>query len=440
MDRTISLPADAPRSLSVPRVTLRVQKGPDKGREVTFEKDEVLVGTAEGADLRLSDPTVSRNHCVIRASSQGFVLRDLGSTNGSRIDGVLVHEAIAHLGATLDLGGTRVKLVAERGQLEMPLSATERFGRLLGRSVAMRRLFALLERVAASDATVLVEGETGTGKDAVAEAVHQHSRRSKGPLVVVDCGAIPPNLMESELFGHEKGAFTGADQRRIGALEEAHGGTLFLDEIGELPLALQPKLLRVLESREVKRIGANVAKAVDVRVVAATNRDLREEVNRGGFRQDLYYRLEVVRVRLPPLRERLDDVPVLIEHFRSTLWHNGDPPQIPDEAMAQLLAHSWPGNVRELRNAVERAMVYADVPLEAAASVGATGRDDSDEPVDLSVPFKTAKASLVERFERRYLGALLKTTGGNVSEAARRTGLDRVYLLKLLKQLGMRSS
>jgi two-component system, NtrC family, response regulator GlrR len=428
----VSMPGTA---LKVPRVRLKVTRGPDKGLEVTVERDEILIGSVEGADLRLTDPTVSRNHCAVRMTAKGPLLRDLGSTNGTHIEGVSVREAFIPAGATLELGHTRVRFQALGDSVEVPLAQSERFGRLWGRSVAMRRLFAIAAQVAPAEATVLLEGETGTGKDALAEAIHLASARAAGPLHVVDCGAIPAQLIESELFGHERGAFTGADRARGGAFEEADGGTLFLDEIGELPLALQPKLLRALEAREVKRIGAERAHHVDVRVIAATNRDLREEVNRGTFRQDLYYRLEVVRLRIPPLRERPEDIPVLVEHFRRGLTRPGaEPPPLSEEAMRHFLAHPWPGNVRELRNAVERAILLEELPVAppaAAEGGGATA-------VDVGVPFKDAKNALVEGFERSYLTALLEATAGNVSEAARRAEIDRVYLLKLLRRYGLR--
>jgi len=300
----------------------------------------------------------------------------------------------------------------------------------------MRRLFAVAAQVAPTDVTVLLEGETGTGKDALCEAIHQASRRANAPLVVVDCGAIPPQLMESELFGHERGSFTGADRTRAGAFEEADGGTLFLDEIGELPLQLQPKLLRVLEAREVKRIGQVQGRKVDVRVIAATNRDLREEVNRGTFRQDLYYRLEVVRLRIPPLRERPEHVPALIEHFKRSVRPGAEMPALSEEIPQHFCNHPWPGNVRELRNAVERAVVLQELPAFPQSSEAAEAPES--DAIDVAVPFKDAKNSLTERFERRYLTALLRSTGNNVSEAARRAGIDRVYLLKLLKRYGLR--
>ena len=425
-----------PRTLAFPKVRLKVLKGPDKGTIVTLEQDEILIGGADGAHLRLTDPTVSRNHCVIRLTAKGPLLRDLGSTNGSRIEGVEVREAFVPRGAMLELGHTQVRFEALDESVELPLADSERFGRLWGRSTAMRRLFAVAARVAASDVTVLIEGETGTGKDALCEAIHQASPRTGGPLIVVDCGAIPPNLFESELFGHERGAFTGADRARAGAFEEAEGGTLFLDEIGELPLPLQPKLLRVLEARTVTRIGSAQARKIDVRVIAATNRDLREEVNRGSFRQDLYFRLEVVRLRVPPLRERPDDIPVLVEHFRSLAKPGAAAPPFSEETLRNFAAHPWPGNVRELRNAVERLAVLDDAAFVAASAPEAAG--GAGEPIDIGVPFKDAKNALTDRFERGYLTAMLEATGGNISEAARRADIDRVYLLRLMGRYGLR--
>ena len=285
---------------------------------------------------------------------------------------------------------------------------------------------------------MLIQGETGTGKDALREAIHQASTRAAGPFVVVDCGAVPPNLLESELFGHEKGAFTGADRARAGAFEEADGGTLFLDEIGELPLPLQPKLLRVLEAREVRRVGAAQPRKVDVRVIAATNRDLREEVNRGTFRQDLYFRLAVVRLQRAAAA-------------RAPRGHPGAgralPPRWPSPATprrrsrtrrcANFVAHPWPGNVRELRNAVERLTVIDEMPFATPAPRAPADGGDA-EPVDIQLPFKDAKNALVEGFERRYLSAMLEATGGNISEAARRAGIDRVYLLRLMGRYGLR--
>ncbi|MGZ6143485.1 MAG: sigma 54-interacting transcriptional regulator, partial [Myxococcales bacterium] len=326
--------------------------------------DKCSVGSHPLNDLVLEDPTVSRFHCEIRLSPEGARVRDLGSLNGTLVDGVPVGEAFLRSGSLLRLGNAVLRFDYGTGENPLLLSTRDRFGSLVGGSVAMRAAFALLERASASDATVLLEGETGTGKGQAAQAIHAASARKGKPLVVVDCAAIPASLIESELFGHEKGAFTGADQRRAGAFETAAGGTLFLDEIGELPADLQPKLLRVLEDREFRPVGASAVKKSEVRVLAATNRDLRAEVNAGRFRADLYFRIAVLKIALPPLSQRLDDMPLLVEQLLGSL---GATPEQKASLLAprfvQLLqSGAWPGNVRELRNYLERCLVLGTVP------------------------------------------------------------------------------
>jgi transcriptional regulator with GAF, ATPase, and Fis domain len=304
----------------------------------------------------------------------------------------------------------------------------------------MRRLFALLERVARSDATVLIEGESGTGKELVATEIMQRSSRADKPFVVVDCGAISPNLVESELFGHVRGAFTGADRDRRGAFEAADGGTVFLDEIGELPLELQPKLLRALEAREIRRVGETKARRVNVRVISATNRDLEREVNKTRFREDLYFRLAVVGVRVPPLRERLDDLVILVRTFLQQLGVPEEEKLFGPQTLAEMGKHDWPGNVRELRNYVERSVV-----LQSASQTlrrGAGGVSTSHGPVngiDLSVPFRLSKDAVIDSFERSYLSQLLEAAGGNMSKAARMAGMDRMYLHRLVQKHGLRN-
>jgi DNA-binding NtrC family response regulator len=302
----------------------------------------------------------------------------------------------------------------------------------------MRRVHLLAKRAAVSNINVLVVGETGVGKEVLAEIIHGLSPRAGKPFVRINCAALSSTLFEAELFGHDRGAFTDAREAKPGLLETADGGTVFLDEIGELPLPLQAKLLRVLEAREVRRIGSAQPRKINVRVIAATNRDLREEVNRGSFRQDLYFRLEVMRLRVPPLRERPDDIPVLVEHFRTLAKPGAAAPPLSEETLRNFVAHPWPGNVRELRNAVERLTVLDDMPFSTSAA------SDSDEgggdPADIRVPFKDAKNALTDRFERRYLTAMLEATGGNISEAARRAGIDRVYLLRLMGRYGLRKA
>ena len=307
------------------------------------------------------------------------------------------------------------------------------FGALTGTGRVMRKLFALLEKVAPSDINVFIHGESGTGKELVATEIVQRGARADKPFVVVDCGAISPNLVESELFGHVRGAFTGADRERVGAFEAATGGTVFLDEIGELPLALQPKFLRALESREIRRVGETNPRKVDVRIIAATNRDLEREVNKGRFREDLYFRLAVMKVHVPALRERLEDLPLLIRGFLTTLRMLDRLHLFPPHVMEQLATHEWPGNVRELRNYVERTVVLEE-PMLALQ-----GERSHAANVDIAVPFKLAKDAFVDGFERRYVSALLDAADGNVSRAARSGAMDRMYLHRLIQKHDLRA-
>jgi len=433
---TTHILATGEERLRVPGFRLTVTRGADKGAELRAVRAEVSVGTLETNDLRLCDPTVSRNHLQLEARPEGFRLRDLGSTNGTFVAGVRVIEGFIEPGVEIELGETTLRLHALGDPLDVPLYRGDRFGPLLGGSVAMRQVFALLDRAAQTATTVLLLGETGTGKDLAAEALHQASPRASGPFVVVDCGAIPEALIESELLGHERGAFTGAVERRTGAFEAAHHGTLFLDEVGELPRALQPKLLRVLERRIVKPIGSNAAREVDVRVVAATNRDLRAEVNRGSFREDLFFRLSVITVRMPPLRERREDITLLAQAFLRAVAPQAT--ELPAALVERLGAYGWPGNVRELRNAVERAVAMGERWAFGDAPAGTASAGGTLPEADPALPFKQAKQRLIERFERPYLEQLLAQSGGNVSAAARQAGLDRVHLLKLLRRHGLR--
>ncbi|MGE0784739.1 MAG: sigma 54-interacting transcriptional regulator [Sandaracinaceae bacterium] len=422
--------------LELPGIKLTVLEGPDRGAEITARRGVVRVGTASDNDLTLADNAISRRHAELRLRGPDVLLRDLGSTNGTTVDGVRVLEAFISPSSLIRLGDTCIRVSPVDEPIVVPLSSRERFGKLLGSSAAMRQAFALLERAAPTEATILIEGETGTGKELAAEGIHDTSTRSEGPFVAIDCGAVSANLIESELFGHVRGAFTGAVSDRRGVFEEAQGGTLFLDEIGELPLDLQPKLLRVLEKREIRRVGESRARPIDVRVVAATNRDLAVEVNQGTFREDLFFRLAVVRVRLPPLRSRRDDIPRLVRHFVERL--RPDAPTPSPELVAALARKSWPGNVRELRNAVERALALVDpATSEGAPAEAASSGQDARLAELLSMPMKEGLDRWVAYFEQEYVKLALDRHG-SVSAAARAAGVNRRHIQRLMKRHGMR--
>jgi DNA-binding NtrC family response regulator len=346
------------------------------------------------------------------------------------------------LGVVSTLTASRTPTLREAAQESAPLSepsAPRSFGGLIGRSAAMLDVFALLQRIAPKPLTLLVEGETGTGKEEVAQAVHAASPRHGEPFIVLDCATIPPNLAESVLFGHERGAFTSAEARYIGAFERAHRGTIFLDEIGELPPLLQPKLLRVLERRNLTRVGGRESIPIDVRVITATHRDLRAEIEAGRFREDLYFRLAQVRVLLPPLRARATDIPELALHFADQ-FRNGAPPEFEDGALEELSQRPFPGNVRELRNLVARAAALSEdgvIKREDLSSGGFGYRAASSELVDAAGTFAVAKQRAVSRFERIYLEALMKRAGGNISRAAREADLARHHLRELLRKHGL---
>ncbi|MEC7518272.1 MAG: sigma 54-interacting transcriptional regulator [Myxococcota bacterium] len=389
----------------------------------------MTVGSAEGNDLVLADPTVSRYHLELRRGEEGVRVVDLGSTNGTRFAGARIERATVPPGATLSLGHTTIR-VEDGARVTLELLDGDELAGLRGRTAVMRRLMARVGKAAKAEMPALLVGESGTGKELVARALHEESRRSGGPFVTVDCGALSPALVASELFGHEKGAFTGADRQHEGAFERADGGTLFLDEIGELSPELQPALLGVLERGRFRRVGGRKEVSVDVRVVAATHRDLRAEVNEGTFRLDLYYRLAVVVLELPPLRERLEDVPLLVEHFLREAGHDGAVSEVfSAEALTALCRHRWPGNVRELRNVVEATLAMGETPPLFTAEP--TGGDAALDDALLAQPYKDARRVLLDAFERRYVQRLLERNDGNVSAAAREGRMDRTYLIKL---------
>jgi DNA-binding NtrC family response regulator len=408
-----------------------VLDGAHPGAEVTFD-ERLEIGTLPDCGLQLQDESVSRRHLLLEVTPRGVALRDLGSTNGTKVSGVRVQEALVEGAAVLTLGRTRVRLEPFDEKVEVGEYSGSQFGSAKGGSAPMRRLFALLSSVAPSDATILLTGETGTGKEELARSIHLASARKDRPFVVLDCGAIAPNLAESQLFGHTRGAFSGATNDRKGAFAEADGGTLFLDEIGELPPSLQPKLLRALEAGEVTPVGKDSSRLVDVRVVAATHRELATEVKAGRFRQDLFFRLAVLVVRVPPLRERLEDLPLLVRHFVAQL---GRPEfDLSPEVLAELKQHPWPGNVRELRNVVERVLAGGGLELRAGEP------PSSPVPAELAgLPYKDAKEKLVDSFTRDYLASLLERCDYNVSEVARVSGVARNYVHKLINRYGLKS-
>lgn len=413
------------------RFGVRVVEGPDQGIHRELDDHPLGVGSDDRCELVLTDDTVSRRHCELVLAEPGIRVRDMNSTNGIYIGKNRVFDAILTGETTLQLGQTLLRLEPLKTKLTRNLSESNRFGDLVGASIRMRALFAELNALASNDVSVLIEGETGTGKDVVAESLHRASGRAAGPFVVFDCGAASPNLIESELFGHERGAFTGAVTSQPGVFEQAHGGTIFIDELGELPKELQPKLLRVLEKRQVRRLGSSRVQNVDVRLVSATNRHLSEEVRLGRFRQDLFYRVATTQVRLPPLRDRVDDIPLLLDHFLRL--QGSSIRTVPEHILDLFRAHRWPGNVRELQNAAMRLLVTPDraIPMDGASQDPETIKPVSPEAVQ---PLRIARRSASEAFERGYLEALLTTTDGNISRAAAVAEVSRQMIQKLMRK------
>ena len=402
----------------------------------------LTVGKAADNDLVLTDDTVSRHHCEIVRAPDGLHVRDLESTNGTKVDGTRIREAMVTPGSVLKVGEVEIQFRPSVQKVEVLPSEKTSFGPAYGQSLAMRTIFGVLERIAPTDATVLLEGETGTGKDVLARAIHQSSNRSTKPFLVVDCGAVTYSLIESELFGHERGAFTGAVSTRQGAFELADGGTVFLDEIGELPIDVQPKLLRVLETREFRRVGGNRPMQSNVRVIAATKRDLQREVGTGKFREDLYFRLAVVPVTVPPLRARRDDIPMLVNNMMRA--SAGDTISVPPDTMQSLVAHEWPGNVRELRNVLERSVYMAQATgsneLGVVTLPTAHGANDAAFHFEPDKSYRETRAKYDGEFERRYVKWLLGRHSGNISAAAREAKMDRKHLHDMAKKHGLRGA
>jgi len=445
---TSVIPEHAPgkKQINLRRLSLSVVEGPDQGQRMELDHDVVRIGAHAHNHFVLTDTTVSRRHAEVTRVQDGILLRDLTSTNGTFVGEVRVKEVFLGEKRLFRVGKTWIEFELLDEVIDIVPAEFTQFEDLVGGALPMREVYSVLERVARTELTVLVTGETGTGKELVSRAIHKRSPRRSGPFVVFDCGAVARNLVESELFGHERGAFTGAVASRPGVFEQAHGGTIFLDELGELPLELQPTLLRVLEQREVRRVGDRRVRPVDVRVVAATNRDLLQLVKEGTFREDLYYRLAVVEVSMPPLRERLSDLPILMSHL---LDHAGFPHTVKGlapEALSVFEAYHWPGNVRELRNTLFRAIPFCDgdlIDLAALPDSLTVEREDA-AAVEAGLPlpsskltFREAKDELVEAFERKYLEELLERCEGNLSRAAREAGVDRKTIARMLKRHGI---
>jgi len=445
------------RVLREPQVTWR------RGDEVLsyIVEKTAVAGASDAANIVVNDPLVSRVHVELETRPDGLWVRDLGSRNGTWVENLRIDRCRVPDGGTIRIGNTELRVQYRAGSAE-ELWPADRFGVLVGRSAKMRELFATLARIAPSDSSALIQGETGTGKELVARALHDASPRAKGPFVVVDCGALAENLLDAELFGHTKGAFTGAVAARAGAIEEAHGGTVFLDEIGELPLSLQPKLLRAVESRTVRRVGEVSFRRVDVRFVAATHRSLLDMVGSGDFREDLFFRLAVLPIAVPPLRERLDDVEPLVMHFLGAA-HDKITPQL----LGAMKQRTWRGNVRELRNFVERArtlgaaeaLALMDPPSPTPAPSGSlpsagplpdfseedehTERtwaqappipsDTQNIPIPVEQPFKAFRETWIEYGERAYVEALL-ARAPKPADAIKAAGVDRSYLYRLIRK------
>jgi DNA-binding NtrC family response regulator len=416
-----------PETASVATYSLTVVEGPDRG--LRFDLDgatsRAFLGKGPACELKLADPEVSRRHAVFDSSEVPLRLTDLSSTNGTFVNGVKVIDAHLFGGEAVRIGQTTLRVELVSSAERVPLTQATRFGRTIGASFEMRRLYPLCERLAAKNVPVIIEGETGTGKEVLAESLHEAGPRATGPFMVFDCTTVAPNLVEAELFGHERGAFTGAVAARKGIFEQAHGGTLFIDEIGDLDPALQPKLLRAIQRGEIRRIGGERSIKVDARIIAATRRDLDREVQDGRFREDLFFRLAVGRIELPPLRRRHGDVALLAAAFWDELEGEGE---LPYSLLCRWEVYDWPGNVRELRNEVARQAALGDLAeIDRRPREETPARDPLAATLAMDLPFARAKEHVVAEFERRYVERIVARHGGNVSHAAASSGLALRY-------------
>ncbi|MFO0667780.1 MAG: sigma 54-interacting transcriptional regulator [Polyangiaceae bacterium] len=417
--------------------TLTVTRGTADKPSIEVGSDVVVVGRNEACNLMVSDDKkVSAVHMELMATERGVRVRDLGSRNGTFIHDTRVGEVFLLKPTTITVGDTQLAFAPSNPE-ELELSDVASFGPLVGTGQGMRAIFERLRKAGPTDLTVLILGETGCGKELVAQAIHEASPRAGKPFVVVDCGAIPPSLAESALFGHERGSFTGAVDKRISPFVEADGGTIFLDELGELPVDVQPKLLRALAEQRIKAVGSNTYRPVNVRVVAATRRDLVREVNAGSFRSDLYFRVAQIRVELPPLRERLEDIPALVRKMMGDLGEKGAYERVTTESLERLMRHDWPGNVRELRNVIAVAMAFTkEGPLDLAAHIAPMVQASESTPTR-GRTFQDAKREVLARFEREYFLALFAECNGNVSEIGRRSAMERAHVRGYLRRHGI---
>jgi DNA-binding NtrC family response regulator len=417
---------------------LEVVEGVDRGKTFVVDGSKrLLLGTSPACDVRLADPQISRRHLALEPAAARLRLVDLNSTNGTVIEGLSIVEAHLNGGEVIRIGATALRLNPSAAAAPA-LSEAEGFGNLLGKSPEMRRLYPMCTRLAASSVPVIIEGETGTGKEVLAESLHELGPRAEGPFVVFDCTAVSPSLVESELFGHERGAFTGALSTRKGVFEQASGGTLLIDEIGDLDLSLQPKLLRALEKSEVRRVGGSAFIKVNVRVLAATRRDLDQEVHAGRFRDDLFHRLAVARIELPALRRRKGDIALLADRFRADM---GAEHAFPPHLIRRWEDYHWPGNVRELRNVVARTLALGECALgraEAEVEKSEAGDDNAlsagalvERILSMKLPLTEARQRLVEAFEQLYIDRVLEDHHGNVTRAAVAARVGRRYFQRL---------
>jgi DNA-binding NtrC family response regulator len=429
-------------SLREHRHKLEVVEGPDKGLEMTISKQRILIGTLPDCDFRLRDPLVSRRHCQIEVLKDRYLLKDLGSTNGTKVNDISIINAYLSPGAYIQIGETSILFRPKKRWVKITPERKPYFGELIGESIQMREIFGLLAKVAPTDLSVVLCGETGTGKELAAQAIHQHSKRKANPFVVVDCGAISPTLIESELFGHERGAFTGAIYKRKGAFVEANKGTLFLDEISTLPLEIQPKLLRAIEHKEVKAVGEDRYKTVDVRIICATNEDLISKIKNCEFREDLFYRLNEITITLPPLREHLEDIPCLAAKF---LEEFGKDPSLilTKEVISYLKSYSWPGNIRELKNYIRQmTLIASDKPLNVELLPPFFQQEELESPninIAYELPFKEAKKIWTRPYKKKYLIRLLEKYEGDLELASKKAGIHRKSLERLLREFNIKT-